>query len=860
MTLAAGSRLGPYEIVGQIGAGGMGEVYRAKDPRLGRDVAIKVLPASFSQDADRLRRFEQEAKAAGLLNHPNITIVYDIGSHDGAPYVVQELLEGETLRAELASGRFSPRRAIDHATQIAHGLAAAHDKGIVHRDLKPENVFVTKEGRLKILDFGLAKLTEMASASGAHTNLPTATAATEPGVVMGTIGYMSPEQIKGKPADARSDIFSFGTILYEMLAGRRAFSGDSAGETMAAILKEEPPDLSVTNQSVPPGLERIVRHCIEKNPEQRFHSAHDVAFALEALSGTGPVLAAPSPSKAARRRPWGAAVMTAVLALGALGGYFAGRRSHPVIAPTFRQLTFRRGNVGRARFAPDGHTAIYAAAWDGQPYATFSTRPGSPESSALGKPGASILAVSSTGQLALQMSRESAEPYVSSGTLAEAPLSGDEAPRERLPGVQWADWSPDGKRLLVVRDSGGRNRLESPIGKVLYESSGWIGHPRFSPSGDAIALLDHWARIGDMGSVVLVSLDGKARTLADGFTSIQGLAWGPGGREIWYTGTKTGGNRMLQAVDRSGRERSVLRQTGALRLEDVSAAGDVLLAPEEVRVGIISRAQGESRERDLSWLDFSAVRDYSRDGKKILFDESGEAGGDEGVVFLRDTSGSPPVRLGNGFGLGLSPDGKTAIASTPQTPKSLRLLPVGAGEPRALTDAPVPVTWADWLPDGKAILLSGGELNKGTRLYIQDVHGGAARPVSGEGVQLVAYSNLISPDGRWVAATGPDRTMSLFPLEGGAPRRIPGLAAKEVPCGWDAAGRVLFVYQPGELPARVSRLDIETGARTPLIELMPSDPTGVFYIRPPHFTPDGAAYAYSYSRSLSALYLVKGLR
>src|SRR6478672_11416919 len=229
MSILAGTRLGPYEILSPLGAGGMGEVYRAKDPRLGRDVAIKVLPASFSQDADRLRRFEQEAKAAGLLNHPNITIVYDIGSHDGAPYVVQELLEGETLRAELASGRFSPRRAIDHATQIAHGLAAAHDKGIVHRDLKPENVFVTKEGRLKILDFGLAKLTEMASASGAHTNLPTATAATEPGVVMGTIGYMSPEQIKGKPADARSDIFSFGTILYEMLAGRRAFSGDSAG-------------------------------------------------------------------------------------------------------------------------------------------------------------------------------------------------------------------------------------------------------------------------------------------------------------------------------------------------------------------------------------------------------------------------------------------------------------------------------------------------------------------------------------------------------------------------------------------------------------------------------------------------------
>jgi eukaryotic-like serine/threonine-protein kinase len=285
VSLAAGAKLGPYEILAQIGAGGMGEVYRAKDPRLGREVAIKVLPASFSAHADRLRRFEQEAKAAGLLNHPNITIVYDIGQHDGAPYVVQELLEGEPLRAELGSGRFSPRRAIDYGIQIAHGLAAAHDKGIVHRDLKPENLFVTKNGRVKILDFGLAKLTHQEEQAQA-TNLPTAAAGTEPGVVMGTLGYMSPEQVRGRPADARSDIFSFGGILYEMLAGNRAFRGDSVADTMSAILKEDPADLSVTNQSISPGLDRIVRHCLEKNPERRFQSAHDLAFDLEALSVT----------------------------------------------------------------------------------------------------------------------------------------------------------------------------------------------------------------------------------------------------------------------------------------------------------------------------------------------------------------------------------------------------------------------------------------------------------------------------------------------------------------------------------------------------------------------------------------------
>src|SRR5664279_3708593 len=305
MTIPAGTKLGPYEILSPLGAGGMGEVYRARDTRLGREVAVKVLPASFSQDADRLKRFEQEARAAGVLNHPNITAVHDIGTStgDGAPYIVTELLEGETLRARLAGGAIAVSKAIDYAVQIAKGLAAAHEKGIIHRDLKPENLFLTNDGRVKILDFGLAKLTQPEGQSGPQTNLPTAAAATEPGVVMGTLGYMSPEQVKGKPADQRSDLFSFGAILYEMLSGVRAFHRDSAAETMSAILREEPPDLSATNKSVQPGLERIVRHCLEKNPEERFYSARDLAFDLEALSGLSGTSEAAAKFPGARSRP-----------------------------------------------------------------------------------------------------------------------------------------------------------------------------------------------------------------------------------------------------------------------------------------------------------------------------------------------------------------------------------------------------------------------------------------------------------------------------------------------------------------------------------------------------------------------------
>ncbi len=317
MTLAAGSRLGPYEILAPLGAGGMGEVYRARDTRLGREVAVKVIPAALSADPDRLRRFEQEARSASALNHPNILTIHDFGSHEEAPYVVSELLEGETLRERLSLGALSPRKAIESGVQIAHGLAAAHEKGIVHRDLKPENLFVTKDGRVKILDFGLAKLTHPEAGSGPLAEVPTLTRGTEPGVIMGTVGYMSPEQVRGQAADRRSDIFAFGAVMYELLSSKRAFRGDSAIETMSAILREEPAELLQSVTGVPPSLERIVRRCLEKNPEERFQSARDLAFALTETASVS--LAAPSvavPSRfGTRRRVWIASLPVALAAL-----------------------------------------------------------------------------------------------------------------------------------------------------------------------------------------------------------------------------------------------------------------------------------------------------------------------------------------------------------------------------------------------------------------------------------------------------------------------------------------------------------------------------------------------------------------
>ena len=686
MTLSAGTKLGPYEILAPIGAGGMGEVYRASDPRLTREVAIKVLPATFSQDPDRLKRFEAEARAAGVLNHPNITAVYDFGMHDGAPYIVTELLEGETLRSRLGPGAISPRKAIDYAVQMAKGLAAAHEKGIVHRDLKPENVFLTKDGRVKILDFGLAKLKLDGGESG-QTDAGTVSGGTQPGVVLGTMGYMSPEQVRGRAADKRSDLFSFGTILYEMLSGQRAFRGDTAADTITAILSKEPPDISQTNKDVPPGLDRIVRHCLEKNPEERFESARDVAFDLEALSSVStPTGVTPMPAPAKRARWIGPALIAAAVALaaGLAAGYRYGKKAGFIPPPTFQQLTFRRGEVYSARFAPDGQTVIYAAAWDGRPVELFATRTDRPESRVFGLVGADLLSISRQGEMAVSLDRHNFSAFLRTGTLAEIGVSGGVAPRSISDDVQWADWSPDGKELAVAREVSQQTRLEYPIGKVVYQTAGWLSHVRVSPDGNTVAFMEHPVRGDDGGMVAVVDRAGKKRTLTERFTSEWGLAWSPKGDEIWLTAAKVGANRALYGVSLAGAERLLARVTQSLTLQDISEDGRALVAHDSIRIGIMAGGEGQARERELAWLDWSSLFDLSSDGKTILFSETGEGSGPTYSTFVRTTDGAPPVRIGEGGGQALSPDARWAAVQVQGEQRNLRLYPTGSGEAIAL--------------------------------------------------------------------------------------------------------------------------------------------------------------------------------
>ncbi len=854
----------------------MGEVYRARDSRLRREVAIKVLPAALSLDADRMRRFEQEALATAALNHPNILAVFDIGTSEGSPYVVSELLEGETLRERLRSGPVPARKALDYAMQIAHGLAAAHEKGIIHRDLKPENLFITKDGRVKILDFGLAKLTQpdLGSGSGSNAAMPTATHhGTEAGLVMGTAGYMSPEQVRGLGLDPRSDIFSFGAILYEILSGKRAFHGDTAADTMSAILREEPPELSETNRNVSPALERIVQHCLEKNPEGRFHSASDIAFDLEHLSGlpgTGARAAVTGSGisgairKAAPRNRILLALAGGLVAAGLIFalGWWMGKAGAHATEAEYQQITFRTGRIGNARFTPDG-SMVYSAAWEGGDEQLYMSRLDDPGSRELGIKDAEILSISKGGEMAIRINTRNYGGYARGGTLARVPLSGG-TPREVLENVQDADWATNSDSMAVVRyvPENGHWRLEYPAGKVLLDGINWISHPKISPDGKWIAFADHENISGDdEGSLAVIAADGngKERKLSSGWTSLQGILWSPDGDEIWFTCTKSGIGANPRAVTLSGKERTITNVPGGMWIEDMRN-GMVLTVTNHERLGIRGMEPGGKEEHELGWFGWSELRDISHDGKKILFEEEGDGGGPNYTVFLRDTDGSPPARIGEGVAGAISPDGKWVITK-PAKGGQLSLVPTGAGEPKVLTHDGVSYGAVRFFPDGKHLLAFGIEAGHAGRSYLIDIASGDSKPITPEGVT----TGLISPDGKSLMARAADGKRGIWPLDGSGLQPIQGIDANDSIIAWAPDGETVYVVpsRRGAVAIRsvkVFRVNIKTGKKDPWKTFGEETGAGVSSVGFPRLSSDGTAYAYVYTRILSEAYVVKGLK
>ena len=871
MALSSGNRLGAYEIVSLLGSGGMGEVYRARDTKLNRAIAIKVLPPTVAQDPERLDRFRREAQLLASLNHPNIAAIYGLdevpstGAGSGTLFLVLEIVEGEDLSERLKRGAIPLDESLQIARQIASALEEAHDKGIVHRDLKPANVKLTPEGKVKVLDFGLAKvLGSDGSGPGSFDseNSPTMTrAATMAGTILGTAAYMSPEQARGRAVDKRSDIWAFGVVLYEMLTGRRLFDGDTVTDVLAGVIGREP-DWRALPPSVGPGIRRVLARCLQKNQKLRYRDIGDVALDLDAAASADPSVraaaAAPAPRRSRAGIAWGVAGFCALLAA-TLGILFWKQLSFVSAPPRFEKLTFAPQFVTSGRFTPDGRSVVFSAARDGNTSELFVRHPEDAQPQSIAGPNVQLLSVSSAGELAVLTHTRywSHRTYI--GTLARMPLAGG-APREILNDVTAADWSPDGKTLAVVRKVGGSSRLEYPAGTLLWEAAGYISDVRISPKGDRVAFMPHAYEADNRGSVIVVDLKGAVVAKSPEYWGEEGLTWSPDGTGILFSASAGGGPAyMVREFSLNGTVRDVLPDPTGVIILDATPGGKLLASSHSQRATIIALFPGAAAEREFHWLELSFFPVISRDGRSVLFSDESQLGGPNYSVYLQAADGSLPVRLGEGWPVDTSPDGASVLAFVPTDPPRVVIYPTGVGTPR---DIPTPEIQSydynslRFLPGGRGVVYCGTQTAKLSRCYVQDLSGGAARAVTPEGTDRA----VVTPDGRDIVVRGADGRYLRYPMSGGHPVPVEGLESVDIIIRFRPDGRSMLVYRPWEIPGRIESLDLATGRRSPVRELAPHDRIGAMAFYGVDVTADEKSYAYSLDRTLGALFSVEGLR
>jgi eukaryotic-like serine/threonine-protein kinase len=861
--LAPGVTLSHYLLVKRLGAGGMGEVWLASDEKLGRKVALKFPIAMLSADASSRHRLLREARSAAALDHPSVCRVYELGQAGGHDFIAMELIPGETLASRLSGGALPVAKALEWGAALAAALDEAHRKGIVHRDLKPGNVMITPAGQVKVMDFGLAR-----PLAGVADEADTWTAGlTAPGAIVGTTAYMAPELLKGATADEKSDLWALGAIVFEMLTGVRPFPGSAVTEVIAAILEREP-DLSRLPPETPAEVRLLIGRALRKDPARRLRDAGDFRLAFEeareALRESSrqtsvPASAPDDPSAhAARPSPRAFSRRHLMLGTGAVGllgvagfgtGAMLGAGRQPAEVPSYQRLTFRRGMIRNARFAPDQQTILYGALWDGDVCRTSSVRPESPESRPLDLPPSTPLSVSASGELALLLGNHLRGLWPR-GTLARVPLAGG-APREMLEDITFADWSPDGKELAVVRLGVEKDRLEYPVGNVILEATASeLSFARVSPRGDAVAVFDHDSYFG--GSVVIVDRSGRTKYRSPEFLELFGLAWH--GDEVWFTGANERRiARALHAIAPPADPRMVLRMPGNVTLHDISTDGRLLIAHTLDRSESAVLPPGETMERNLSWLDGSTIADLSSDGRMALLTETAQGGGRSNSVYLRGTDGTAAVRLGEGRALALSPDGRwAAVAATIPAPY-LELLPTGAGEPRRIEVPGMQFRSARWLPDGEGIFASVVQEGRGAALCVIPLSGGSPRAITPEGAPLGSWA--VAPDGSAVAVTSGEAEARIFPIAGEEPRPIIGLAENDRVRAWTEQG---LIVTDGKTPDTFFVVDPGSGQRERWRQLLPTDAAGIMNTGNLVVTPDGRSYGYWWHRALSDLYLVSG--
>jgi len=842
-----GKHIGPYQVTELIGKGGMGMVFKARDTQLNRSVAIKALPSDRLTDPERKRRFLQEAKATSALNHPNIVTVHGITQEHGIDFIVMEYVSGKTLDQLIPNKGLSLKQAVKYGLAIADAVSAAHLAGIIHRDIKPSNIMITEQGRVKVLDFGLAKLAE--PGQPAEKGL-TEALTTKAGMVFGTAGYMSPEQAEGKPADARSDIFSFGALLYQLVTGQRAFPGDNVITILAAVIHQEPAPVGSLAPRAPRELEWVITRCMKKDPDQRIQHMVDVKIALEevlerveAPSGPLPIIRP--------RRPWLVPALIAVL-LGLLaGGWLSLRllRKEPV---SFQRLTYRYGDVFNSKFAPNG-SIVFSAQWEGSQPTLYSAQPGNREARDLGLPSGNIQSISPSGELAILIGAADMGTY---GTLARVPLAGG-APRPVLDNVWLADWGSGGNSLAVVRTENGHQRVEYPIGTVLYETQA-LRPPVFlhvSHRGDQVTFFD-FTNDGDY-SLMVVDANRKSRVLSRLWRAVGGAAWSPDDKEIWFGGGRAGTDPALWAVSLSGRERPLLQIAGWPVLQDVTPDGRMLVTNTESRIGIRCLAPGAAEERDLAWLDASSIWDMSNDGSEIVFVELSSGEGRNTAIYLRRTDGSPAVRLGYGARPSLSADGKwVACVRRERDTAQLLLLPTGAGEEKLVSTGAIQPEHVAWFPNGQRLLLTGNEPNQPPRSYVLDLATSRINPVTEPGLRASA----ISPDGQFAAVISGGKLI-LHSVTGARDIAAGAVEPNVSVIRFSGDGHYLFLQraQGKRRIAAILRMDVRTGHQEVWRELKLVDPAALYY-GTARVSADGKSYAFSFQRDLATLYLLKGVK